>query len=623
MGFLDPANLVYTASLAALVLIYLRARSRPTIEVASLMLFEEIPAPVAKSRVLRLDLLFWLEMTALAALTLAIAGLYVRSWQPTGHRRRHALVFDLGAGMAAAADGATRLDQARRMAAAIVAAAPPGDEFSVIGYSLEAAAPLPMSSRKADVQRAITALEPLDVAARPAALRAALIRARNADEIGLYSDRPPPAGVIEGAQLPVHVIFNQVGTPAPNLAIVSLDPGIPRASQGRCLLRNFSPHSQTCELKIDEDGREVFHSTLIMEPSAEMVVPFGPLAVGGLLHARILTPDALAADNEHYAIAPNIAAAHALVLSPELSVRDDLARLVVAINRNFTVITAGPNQLGPADLKRNYDLAVLHDCSGAGINAAAKLLIFPEPQFASSPGNSPFPVARTVALAELEQRQGAGTLSSPVLLGPARVLELPGWMTPIAAGIGAGDPSSFALAAIGQQQGEAIGVVTFDIRNHLLLDPDRMDALILTIDLLRQLAAPRIWQVAATGTFVEAAAIGGSARLTAPGGSVRMLTADQWGQVRFRPSVAGRYRLTSGGQETQVLANYYDAGESDLYAVTSPGPALHRAAAVAGAGGNLQMRPFALPLVALALVALIVESFLLARRAMRWGASHV
>ena len=61
MGLLNPRNLVYLASLAVLVAIYLRARAKPTLEVSSLMLFDEIAAPVASSRVLRTDLMFWLE----------------------------------------------------------------------------------------------------------------------------------------------------------------------------------------------------------------------------------------------------------------------------------------------------------------------------------------------------------------------------------------------------------------------------------------------------------------------------------------------------------------------------------------------------------------------------------
>ena len=81
MGFLSPNNLVYGLSLALLVLIYLRSRSRPTIEVSSLMLFDEAPAPVANVRHVRLDPLFWLEMAVLAALTLAVGvvvSLHVR-----------------------------------------------------------------------------------------------------------------------------------------------------------------------------------------------------------------------------------------------------------------------------------------------------------------------------------------------------------------------------------------------------------------------------------------------------------------------------------------------------------------------------------------------------------------
>ena len=50
MGFLDPRNLLWGLSLAVLVIIYLRSRARPLIEVSSLMLFEEQPAPAASVR---------------------------------------------------------------------------------------------------------------------------------------------------------------------------------------------------------------------------------------------------------------------------------------------------------------------------------------------------------------------------------------------------------------------------------------------------------------------------------------------------------------------------------------------------------------------------------------------
>ena len=101
MGLFNPLNLLFGLSLAVLLAIYLRSRSQPLIEVSSLTLFEEIPAPVNRSRFLSIDALFWLEAAALTGLTLVTAGLYLRSAQPAGKSIRHALIFDLGASMAA------------------------------------------------------------------------------------------------------------------------------------------------------------------------------------------------------------------------------------------------------------------------------------------------------------------------------------------------------------------------------------------------------------------------------------------------------------------------------------------------------------------------------------------
>ncbi|MGH8013903.1 MAG: vWA domain-containing protein, partial [Candidatus Binataceae bacterium] len=377
MGLFTPINLLWGLSLAALVAIYLRARSRPTIDVSSLMLFDEIPAPVARSRVLRVDPLFWIELAALVALSLAIAGLYVYGTTPVGKHRVHALVFDLGAGMSAADNGGTRLAQARHQALELVSDAPAEDKFTVISYALQARMRLGPSANKGMVDATLRALTPVAVAVRAPALSAALMRARGSDTIDLFTDHAPPAGLIHDADLPVHVNVHGVGVPAANLAIVSLDTGTPKNSLGRCVLRNFSYAAQQCELMIDLAGQPLFHSTFIVEPRAQLVVPFGPLPSGGLVHAQIKTADALAADNSRYAYARQITPATALVISPDASVRDDLARIMLAINPDFRVTAVDPSTFKPTD--QTYDLAVIHDTSGTSIKAEAKLYIFPEP----------------------------------------------------------------------------------------------------------------------------------------------------------------------------------------------------------------------------------------------------
>ena len=584
MGFLNPQNFIYGLSLALLVLIYLRARSRPAIEVSSLMLFDEVPAPVASVRHVRIDPLFWLEMAALAALTLAIAGLYVMRPRSPGHGRIHALVFDLGAGMSARDGSGTRLDQACREAMKIINQASPGDEFSVIAYALEADARHPPTANLANLRVALGGLVPMAVPARTAALQAALIRARGAAEIDLFADRPPPAAILAGAASAARVNFNLVGSGDSNLAIVSLDPGIPGSTRGHAVIRNFSARPYPCELAIDLGDREEFHRTLMLAPREQVVVPFGPIRSAGVLHARILTPDALGADNDRYAYAPSDRAAHALVLSPDASVRDDIARVLLAVNANFQIETADPASYladanAPGRGAKPLDLVVMHDCYVPAARAASTLLIHPP--------------------------------------RPAKNL-------PSAAAIGISVNGTIASADISAGAGGPVGVLAFNVRDHLLLAPDHLDALVYAIDLIKQLTAPRDILIVPTGADVSIPATG-SARVTQPDASVRTVAADKSGRVRIRPLQAGRYTVESGGETTQVFANYYDAAESDLGAKSQAeanAPA-EKAAAASRAESAMEVQPLGFILIALALLALTIESAMLIGRAGRWGMRHV
>ncbi len=339
MGLLNPLNLLLGLSLAALVAIYLRAQARPTIEVSSLALFEEAPAPVARSRILRVDLLFWLEAAALATLTLVAAGFYVRMAAPVNRPLRRALIFDLGASMNAVDANGTRLAAAQRQARAIVDGAPPGDQFKVVGYALEARIMQAQVSRKPDLEHAIDAIRATAVAARPSALRAALNSANTAEKIDLFTDHPPAPELLEEARTRGALVVHQVGSPVDNLAVLALEPGTPKTAEGRCLVRNFAYRPQTCELRIDLDGRQVFDSPLMIEPRAVAAVRFGPIPQGGVLHAHLAPADGLAADNDRYALAPKSRVMRALVVSPDNAVRDDLARVLLAVNPGFQVTT--------------------------------------------------------------------------------------------------------------------------------------------------------------------------------------------------------------------------------------------------------------------------------------------
>ncbi len=623
MGFLTPLNLLWLAgSLTLLVLIYLRARARMTVEVSSLMLFEEIGAPVIQRRMLHLDALFWLEAAALSALSLALAGLYLRVTQPITTYRTHALIFDLGAAMGARDGHGSRLDAARAAALEIVARGPAGTRFSIIGYDLGAHGSHAASADRGATRAALAELAPAAVAPRPAALKAALIRAREAAQIDLFSDRPPPpalvADVIDPARLKVHLI----GAPAENLALVSLDPGTPGIRQGHCVIRSFAQHPMRSRLIVESDHGERLTLPLIMEPEAEAVVPFGPLTRGGLVHAHLETAgDALAADDDRWAfVAPGDAKSRALVLSPDPAVRDDLSRILLGINQSLTVAALDPAQYRRSPDAASYDLIVMHDTYVPGLEAPAMLMVYPP-----ASGAGAIRVVRTLGAIELEDRHGSGPAGETLMLGPARELALPADSSVLAHSAGNPAQSPTPLVAIARDGDRNLGVIAFDVRNHLLMNPDDLGALLLTVQLVRRLTAPAHLQVVNTASYVTAQAAG-SATLIAPDGNSRKLPADGSGRVGFMAMAAGRYRLLTPTGESSIYANYFDEDESDLAArpaaeTPAPLPSMRSSAAQPTTVGVMTL---GLWLAALAMLAMLAESMLLSRDWWsRWMAGHV
>ena len=626
MGLLNPRNLVYLASLAVLVAIYLRARAKPTLEVSSLMLFDEIAAPVASSRVLRTDLIFWLEMAALGAVSMALAGLYLRTTEKAAaHHQSRALIFDLGAGMGARERNWTRLDEARRQALEIVSEARPGDNFSVIGYASEATVYRAPTSHLAEVREALEDLKPTALPARAAAMQAALMRARGTAEIDVFADRAPSGDLLNSSGAGVHVHLHQIGAPAANLAIVALESGTVNASPGRVVVRNFSDRPQICELAVDLDAKTLMSTTIVLEPRGQTVIPFGPLKQGGLVRARIVTDDALAADNNRWTLAPADKPDKALVMSPSPEARDDLARVLLAVNQGLIVTAIDPVKFNLKSAPR-YRLAVLEDSYDPGIKADARLIIYPPPWLEhSAPPSWQLPVAGTVATAEMQERADGEQLGQPLALSPARILSLPQWMDVLAHGTGAGTSGSFPLAASGYDSRGAVGMIAFSMNDHMLLDPDKLEALVLTVEMVKRLLAPQDLQVVSTGGSVSVPAIG-VAKITAPDGSVREVRADEMGRVHVRPIEAGRYQISSVGTKALIYANYYDAGESDLSAPAAPEsstPAAPPTASASGTPAVARVKPIATWLVALALLAMLFESALLTRKAMRWRARDV
>jgi hypothetical protein len=622
MGLLSPIYLLFALSIGVLILIYLTARSRSTVEVSSLLLFDESQIAVTKARFLKLDLLFWLETAALAALCLALAGLYLKmAPAATGHRR-HALVFDLAAAMGAREGSQTRLDEARAQALRMVNSAAPGESFAVVSYAQQAQVERYFTSDLPSLRTALKALHPYDVATAPAAIGAALMRVRDADEIDLFAPRLPP-GIASLDRMDARRLhFHQIGTDQNNAAITALDPGTPRVSPGHCTVRNLSAAAVLVDLGITLNGRAFDRAMMILPPHTQSNIKFGPLPTGGVVEALIGTPDGLMADNSRYAYAAGSRSLKGVVISPDASVRDDLARVLRAVDPGSIVVAGRADQLTPAMITKSLgggvpDIAIIHDSAPPPIPSAATLWIYP-------PVKGPFPVKANLRVSQMDDRTDLGPLTRPLLLGPTRVLSLPEWMNPLAHGTGLQQTGLLTLAAFGVNGQGPQAVIAFDIRNHLLMDPDMLDALVLTVDLVKELNRPSDLQIVPTGSYVTVPA-SASAKILEPGGSTVRLSPGSGGLLGFRPVYAGRYDIMAGGHRQLVYANYFDAAESELSVKPEPqsGPPMSSALDLNSGVRASRIQPLTLALVALAMAAFLFESALLIRRALRGGVSLV
>jgi hypothetical protein len=625
VGFLNPINLLWALALVVLAIIYLRSRSRPTISVSSLMLFDELPAPVASVRHVRIDPLFWLEVAALAALILAIGGLYTMVPAHAGRGRSHALVFDLGAGMSAQSNGTSSLDEAKKTALKMVDSAPAGDEFGVITYALEAQVALPQTQNLQEVRKAIEGLHSYAVASHVSALSAAIMRARGSSQIELFTDRRPVPEALQDARaaIPVHINMSAHGDD--NVAIVSLDPGMVDSSHGRVTLRNFSLKPRLADLQVRVANRETFRQVIIMGPREQMVVPLKPLRWGGLVSARIMTPDAIEADNQRWVYAASDQAGRALVLSPDASVREDLARILLAVNPHLEIQTADPAKFEIDKVPHPLDLAIMHDCYVPGIAAASTLLVYPPtaiPPKARIPGLAiASGTGQIVLTGGRDQAFGTG---QGTMLSAVRSLTLPEWMETVAMGVTPNGSDLLPLAAIGRIPGGRIGVIAFDVRGGLLIDADRLDALVLMVDMIKRLSAPGDAQIVSTGSYVDIPVLG-NAMVTAPDGTTTRVDPDKWGRVRIRPMLSGHYSVESGNRIVEIFANYYDPSESDL--IAAPAAASRALPTTAPestpSSGPRQIQPLLIVLAGLALLAFTIESAVLIRHAALWGSSNV
>lgn len=300
MKLLDPSALWFLGLLPLLIAFYLMKLRRKEARVSALFLWQQA---AREARVdsffqkLRSHFLLILQILALLALGMGLARPYaVVAGQVAP---QVALVLDVSASMGAA-DG--RFEAARKRALQLVDQAPRGTEISLAVMGREARVVVPFTTDKEQLRRALRGLAPQAVEEGREGARSLLVSIlgdRRAAEAFLLSDHFPTW------EIPGRTSYLAFGEKGQNLAISAFQiaPGDP--SQAFAAVTSYADGVETAELVLSQNGREIYRRELTLPGGVRrtLVVPVDP-AAGSEFELRLVHPDALAADNVAWAVAP-------------------------------------------------------------------------------------------------------------------------------------------------------------------------------------------------------------------------------------------------------------------------------------------------------------------------------
>ena len=260
LHFASPAAWLLAALLGVLVALYLWERSRRTIDVPSLLLWEAVPDARTRATRFAPDWLFALQALLLLLLVAGLSGPLLQD-QPDGRpRTRAVLVLDSSASMQAREGANSRFELARGALRARIEALAADDEVMLIAAGPQPTVVLPPSTDHAEALRQLAALSPTDAHANlDAALAAAergAARGDRATSIVLFTDTPAdrlsPAWRRSVSVLPVGESDDNVAIDGIQVYQSRFDD--PRAARAFVTVRNYAGRERHGFLTVDIDG---------------------------------------------------------------------------------------------------------------------------------------------------------------------------------------------------------------------------------------------------------------------------------------------------------------------------------------------------------------------------------
>ena len=543
-SFLSPSAWQLLYALPLLLLPYLFREQGRRVVVPAVFLYQGLP-PAAQRRLwgkLRLSPLFFFQLLLLLLLV-AVA------MQPFLHQRgeKIAVILDTSASMQARVQSTTDnvFTRAQQQALDTISSLPSGDTLSLFVTT-----PFPTlvgtsngsSQRVLEQAAAVTVTDMPDVSDEVlSAFFSQLLKEQEFQRIIFFTDRPLADEQHSGV-LTVHAL----GKVQANLAIaafaVARSPFAPDDVEATVTIAGLE-RGMSGSLSIEdvESGKVLGSQPLIKNDHATYSFPRLPLVT--MYRVRLLVDDALAVDNEAYAVLPPLKTISILLVSPATNVARSLEQIP-----NLRVEQISPAAYTPARAA-GVPFVVFHLVMPEALPATSAAFIFP-PE-----GNSLFPLGKAARRPQVTQWTTAHPLTSYVafsLLTPpyAQALLPVGWSTPVVSGtIG-------PLVLAGEREGHRYVAVGFDLLPYL--GKQNLPTSILTLNVLGWLAA-RAGQPPDLHTGSLLPVVGADTR-------VQLANGETMPSVGNTVTLAkqGIYTISEKGQERQVAVNLRNVEESQL-----------------------------------------------------------
>lgn len=544
LSFLTPSAFTLLYALPLLVVPYLlRERGRRVI-VPALFLYQGLSSS-ARFRlwgVPRLTPLFFLQLFILLLLVLAAAQPFVRD-----EGRKVALVLDTSASMQAllpTGQGSV-FDAAKRRAIQVLDSRASGDTVSLF-----TGAPLPALVAGPDdtgtqirhrLERIVATDAPDPSDELLSAFFTQLLNERGFAHVFFFTDRPlaEPAG---SAALTVLT----VGEPQPNWGITAFrvyrSPFFPESVDATVVLEGAAGMTGgSVGIEDGETGKLLQSRPLASGDTQTFSFPDLPLAT--IYRARLFVEDALAVDNEAYAVLPALTEVPVLVVSPSPELANSLRQIP-----HLTLEVIAPQAYLPARAA-GFAFVLFHLTAPDSLPPTHAAFILP-PE-----GNALFPLGKSGTRVRMTQWATAHPLTSYVtfsLLSPAyaEALQPASWCRPVvSATVG-----PVVLAC--EREGRRYAAVGFDVLPYL--GKQNLPTSILTLNLLGWLVG-RTEQSGSVKTGTTLPLYGESLSVRLPRGEV---VSPRGGNLTLAEQ--GVYAIRTNGEERRVAANLTNAAESQL-----------------------------------------------------------